>query len=378
MTAITPLSLDMYLPSLPEMSADLGISTSLAQMTLTMTMLGMSFGQIFLGPLSDRFGRRVPLLLGMAVFTAASYGAYLVGSIEVFLLCRFLQGFSGASGIVIARAIARDVAHGAELTRLFAILTLISSVAPIAAPIVGGQILRFLSWRGVFMMLTLVGLLLVTATAVYRETLPPQQRIQEIGRSFASFPSLLRDRYFLGHCLLQLFFFSAFFSYISGSSFVFQNYYHLSAQGYSLLFGIIGCGLFLSGMIPAKLAGRVPDAQLLAASIRLPLLSTVLLLAGFLLDAPVWYAFLMLFLTITPLSVMCTESYALALSDQGEKAGAASALLGFCQTILGGAMMPLVGINGDADLMPMTILMLVGYLLSELVCRTLLRKENAS
>ena len=131
-------------------------------------------------------------------------------------------------------------------------------------------------------------------------------------------------------------------------------------------------------MIPAKLAGRVPDAQLLAASIRLPLLSTVLLLAGFLLDAPVWYAFLMLFLTITPLSVMCTESYALALSDQGEKAGAASALWGFCQTILGGAMMPLVGINGDADPMPMTILMLVGYLLSELVCRTLLRKENAS
>ena len=147
MTAMAPLSTDMYLPALPELGGDFGISASLTQLTLTMTMLGMAFGQIFMGPLSDRFGRKLPLLVGMIVFTAASAGACLSENITAFLVFRFLQGFSGASGIVIARAIARDVAEGPELTRFFAILMLVNGLAPIAAPVIGGQILRFTSWR---------------------------------------------------------------------------------------------------------------------------------------------------------------------------------------------------------------------------------------
>ena len=138
MTAMAPLSTDMYLPALPELGGGFGISASLTQLTLTMTMLGMAFGQIFMGPLSDRFGRKLPLLLGMLVFTAASAGACLSEHITAFLVFRFLQGFSGASGIVIARAIARDVAEGPDLTRFFAILMLVNGLAPIAAPVVGG------------------------------------------------------------------------------------------------------------------------------------------------------------------------------------------------------------------------------------------------
>ena len=311
MTAMAPLSTDMYLPALPELSGDFGISASLTQMTLTMTMLGMALGQIFMGPLSDRFGRKKPLLLGMLVFTAASVGAHQSADIVPFLVFRFLQGFSGASGIVIARAIARDVVEGPALTRFFAVLMLVNGLAPIAAPVVGGQVLRFTSWRGIFALLVIVGIAQTVATITYRETLKPEERIKSVAQSFAKFPVLLRDRYFCGHCLLQFFFFGSFFSYIGGSSFVFQNVYHVSAQAYSLIFGGIGVGLFLAGALPARLAGRVRDEAMLKVSLIIPLIGSLLLLAGFLCTAPLWYAVLALFVTIVPLSVMGTASFSL-------------------------------------------------------------------
>lgn len=375
MTAMAPLSTDMYLPALPEFVDAFGVSASLAQLTLTMTMLGMAFGQIFMGPLSDRFGRKTPLLIGMAVFTAASIGAYLSEDISSFLVFRFLQGFSGASGIVIARAIARDIAEGPELTRFFSILMLVNGLAPILAPVIGGQVLRFTSWRGIFALLVLIGVAQFVSTLIYRETLKPAERLKSIGQSFAKFPKLLGDRYFLGHCLLQLFFFGAFFSYIGGSSFLFQNVYHVSAQTYSLIFGGIGVGLFLTGTVPARFAGRVPDEKMLEYSLFLPLAGSVLLLAGFCLGAPIWYTLPVLFITIVPLSVMGTASFSLALSRQGKNAGSASALLGFSQMILGGAMMPLVGIAGESNPLPMGILMLSGYLLSIFIYYTMIHQK---
>lgn len=376
MTAMAPLSTDMYLPALPEMSMDFGISASLTQLTLTMTMFGMALGQMFMGPLSDRFGRKIPLLCGMAVFTAASFGACLADSITIFLVFRFLQGFSGASGIVIARAIARDVAEGPELTRFFAVLMLVNGVAPIAAPVIGGQILRFADWRAVFAALVLIGMAQFVSTLLYRETLCPAERIRSVRQSFSKFPLLMRDRYFRGHCLLQLFFFGSFFSYIGGSSFVFQNVYHVSAQTYSLIFGGIGVGLFLAGMVPARLAGRVRDEKLLETSLFIPLIGSVFLLAGFLLNAPMIYTLLVLFVAIVPLSVMGTASFSLALSQQGRNAGSASALLGFSQMILGGAMMPIVGAAGDSNPIPMAVLMLSGYVLSGVVYRMMIRKKG--
>lgn len=378
MTAMAPLSTDMYLPALPEMSVDFGISASLTQLTLTMTMFGMALGQMFMGPLSDRFGRKIPLMCGMAVFTAASFGACLAESITIFLAFRFLQGFSGASGIVIARAIARDVAEGPELTRFFAVLMLVNGVAPVAAPVIGGQILRFADWRAVFAVLMLIGMAQFISTLCYRETLSPVERIRSVGQSFSKFPMLMRDRYFRGHCLLQLFFFSSFFSYIGGSSFVFQNVYHVSAQTYSLMFGGIGIGLFLAGMVPARLAGRVCDEKLLEISLFIPLIGSVFLLAGFLLNAPMMYTLLVLFVTIVPLSVMGTASFSLALSRQGRNAGAASALLGFSQMILGSAMMPIVGAAGDSNPIPMAVLMLSGYVLSGVVYWMMIRKKGGS
>ena len=368
MSAMAPLSTDMYLPALPTVQNDLGISASVAQMTLTMTLIGMAVGQIFLGPISDRYGRKVPLLIGMILFTIATAGCVLAENIWLFLLFRFLAGFAGSSGIVIARAIARDVCEGAELTRFFAILMMVNGLAPILAPVLGGQILLFTSWRGV----VVVGILQAGATMVYKETLPLADRITNLGDSFRKFPQLLKDRYFLGHCLLQCFIFGAFFSYLAGSSFVFQNIYAVSPQMYSLIFGGIGVGLMLAGMLPARLAGRVPDVVLLKYSILVPLAGSIFLLGGFLAEMPIWYTVLVLFVTVVPLSVIGAASFSLALSRQGKNAGSASALIGFFSMILGGCMMPVVGIAGDHTAVPMGIIMVIGYALGVLCYYTMI------
>ena len=374
MTAMAPLSTDMYLPALPTMQVDMGISASLAQMTLTMTMLGMALGQIFAGPLSDRYGRKGPLTIGMLVFTLTTVGCVLAENINVFLFFRFMAGFAGASGIVIARAIARDVCEGPELTKFFAMLMMVNGLAPILAPVIGGQILLFTSWRGVFVMLVLVGIFQLLATLMYQETLPAAKRIPGLKDSFAKFPQLLKDRYFLGHCLVQCFVFGAFFSYLAGSSFIFQNIFHVSPQTYSLIFGGIGAGLLLSGMLPARLAGRVPDEKLLHVSLVLPLLGSVLLFIAFYFQAGMAIILPVLFLTIVPLSVMGAASFSLALSRQGKNAGSASALIGFFSMILGGCMMPLVGIAGENTALPMCVIMIAGYGLGYMVYRLLVKE----
>lgn len=368
MSAMAPLATDMYLPALPELSAEFSASTSATQLTLTMTLLGMAVGQIFLGPLSDMYGRKRPLFAGMVAFALVSAGCFYASSIEPFLALRFLQGFAGASGLVISRAIARDVAEGVELTRFMAILMLVNGLAPILAPVAGGQILAFSSWRIIFAVLAVIGVLLAVWTLKTRETLAKEERQKNMAASFHAFPALLRDRYFFGHCLVQCFVFASFFSYIAGSSFVFQNIYGISAQGYSLIFGGIGTGLFLVGGLPARLAGHVKDVTMLKASLLVPLAGSSLLLAAFLTGfAPLALVIVLLFITIVPLSVMGTASFSLALSRQGRNAGAASALIGFFSMALGGVMMPLVGIAGDATAIPMAGLMLAGYTLGALV-----------
>jgi len=376
MTAMAPLATDMYLPALPTVQLDLGISASLAQMTLTMTLIGMALGQIFAGPVSDRYGRKRPLAVGMVIFTIATIGCFVAQDIMVFLFFRFVAGFAGASGIVIAKAIARDVCEGPELTKFFAMLMMVNGLAPIIAPVIGGQILLFTSWRGVFAVLIAVGIFQLMATLVYKETLPLDKRLPNLKDSFAKFPQLLQNRYFLGHCLVQCFVFGSFFAYLSGSSFVFQNIFQVSPQLYSLIFGGIGAGLLVMGMLPARLAGRVSDVKMLKVSIEIPLAGAVLLWAGFYFKADMEIILPLLFLTIVPLSVMGAASFSLALSRQGKNAGSASALVGFFSMILGGCMMPLVGIAGENTAIPMCVIMLSGYGLGYVVFRMMIAPEH--
>lgn len=376
MTAMAPLSTDMYLPSLPEIGTAFGISTSMVQLTLTMTMVGMSLGQVLGGPVSDRLGRRVPLFLGMAGFTAASLVCSFTENIYVFLAARFVQGLSGAFGIVISRAVARDVVSGPELMRFMALLMMVNGLAPIAAPVFGAQILRFTSWHGIFEVLVVVGVMQIIATAFFKETLKSGERVRSFTEGFVAFGSLIKNRYFFGQCLLQCFYFGSFFAYIAGSSFLFQNIYEVTPQTYSYIFGGIGIGLMIMGMLPAKMAGAVEEITFLKWSLIVPFVTSFFFLAGILLDAPIWYTLPVLFLTIVPLSIMGAASTSLSLSRCGKNAGSASALLGFFNMILGGVMMPVTGIAGDHTAVPMAVLMVLGYLLSLVVFYKMIAKNG--
>ncbi len=365
MTALAPLSTDMYLPALPEFQADFGIAPSMAQTTLTMTMTGMAAGQILGGPISDRFGRKWPMLCGMVFFSLASLACFLAENIYFFLLCRFIQGMAGAFGIVIARAVARDVCSGPELMRYFGILMMVNGLAPILAPVAGGEILKWTDWRGIFAVLVGIGLLQTGETLFFRETLPHKGRSGSVGASFSNFPKLLRDPYFRGHCLVQCFVFGAFFSYLAGSTFLFQNVYGVSPQAYSYIFGAIGAGLLLAGGLPARLAGTVREVVMLKWALWIPAAGSLFLLAGFFAGAPIWYTIPVLFVTIVPLSVMGAASTALSLTRlPAGISGSASALLGFFSMILGGLCMPLTGMAGSHTAIPMGVLMAAGYFLA--------------
>lgn len=367
MSALAPLATDMYLPALPAISSFFGISASTTQLTLTMTLVGMALGQILGGPVSDRMGRRLPMLMGMAGFLVSAAVCAAAENIAVFLIFRFIMGLSGAFGIVISRAVARDAEKGPALMRFMALLMMVNGLAPILAPVLGGQILRLAEWHVIFSVLTVVGFLMILATLVFRETLKKSDRVRNVADGFAAFGTLVKDRYFFGHCLLQCFVFGAFFSYIAGSSFLFQNIYHVSPQTFSYIFGGIGIGLMAAGAVPARMAGAVREIILLKWSVLIPLIGSFFFLGGILLEAPLWYSIFMLFLTITPLSVMGASSVSLALSRCGQNAGSGSALIGFFSMILGGVMMPAVGIAGDQTAVPMAVIMTVFYILADIV-----------
>ncbi|MCI1821467.1 multidrug effflux MFS transporter [Megasphaera sueciensis] len=361
LAAIAPLSTDMYLPALPAMMADFSVTPSMIQMTLTASMAGMAVGQIFAGPASDGKGRKGPLTAGMLIFTVSTIICACVSSISVFLVFRFIQGFSGGAGIVIARAIARDVCKGPALTRFFSILMLVNGIAPILAPVIGGQILRVFSWRGIFLLLVLIGIALTAGALLMRETLPAAQRISGgLLDHLKSFGSLFGNRYFMGHCIMQCFAFAAFFAYISGSSFVFQNIYGVSAQMFSYIFGMNGIGLMISGALVGKLTGCVEDWKILRISLYQALIGSLVLLLCFIMTAPLLLVVLVLFLTIPTLAALSTSSFSMAMQAQGRNAGGASALIGFFSMISGAVMAPLVGIAGSYTALPMGLIMAGG------------------
>ena len=361
LAAIAPLSTDMYLPGLPAMMADFAVSPSMIQLTLTASKAGMAAGQIISGPVSDKKGRRRPLFLGMANFSLSSLACILSHTIYWLLLFRFIQGFSGGAGIVIARAIARDLCRGTALTKLFSMLMLVNGLAPILAPVIGGQILRFSSWRGIFWLLVSIGIVLAVCAWLMPETLPQKRRlVSNAAGGLKQFASLFGDRYFMGHCIMQCFAFAAFFAYISGSSFVFQNVYHVSPQAFSLIFGLNGIGLMISGAVTGRLTGRIADWRMLRVVLWVALIGSGLLLLGFLAGLPVYAIITILFFTVATLASMSTTSFSLAMQAQGKQAGSASALIGFFSMISGAVMAPVVGIAGSYTAIPMGLVMVFG------------------
>lgn len=360
LAGIGPLSIDMYLPALPALADDLNASASLAQLSLTACLVGIALGQLIVGPISDVRGRRSPLLIGMAVYAAISLLCVFAPGIWTFILLRFVQGFAGAAGIVISRASARDLYAGAELTKFFALLMLINGAAPILAPMIGAEVVTFTSWRGVFAVLSVSGLLMLAAVFVgLRETLPRERRSRGgLRNTLQTFRRLLGNRPFMGYAFTQGFMMAAMFAYISGSSFVLQGLYDVTPRGYSLVFGLNGLGIITASQIAGRLAGKVEARKLLASGLAIASIGAVILMAAVVMDLGLPVVIAGFFFVVSSVGITSATTTSLALQDQGSSAGSASALLGMLSFVFGGVAAPLVGLGGEGTALPLAIVIL--------------------
>ncbi|MFI6803955.1 multidrug effflux MFS transporter [Streptomyces luteogriseus] len=370
LTAVPPLAMDMYLPSLPEVTRSLHAPAATVQLTLTACLAGMALGQLVVGPMSDRWGRRRPLLAGLAVFVVATVLCALAPTVELLVAFRLAQGLAGAAAIVIARAVVRDLYDGMAMARFFSTLMLISGVAPIVAPLIGGQILRVTDWRGVFAVLTVVGVLIgVLVWTRLPETLAPAERHSGgVGEALRSMRTLLADRSFTGYTLTGGFAFAALFAYISASPFVIQEIYGASPQTFSLLFGVNSVGLVLVGQINGKiLVGRVSLDRVLGIGLAIvtTAASALLLMSlgvfGEVGLVPVAAA---LFVLMSAMGITLPNTQALALMRTKHAAGSASALLGTTSFLIGAIASPLVGVAGEDTALPMAVVQLAAALVA--------------
>jgi DHA1 family bicyclomycin/chloramphenicol resistance-like MFS transporter len=358
--AIGPLSIDMYLPAFPQIAKSLDASAAQVQLTLTACVAGLALGQLAVGPLSDRLGRRMPLVAAMVTYTVASVLCFIAPTAPVLMALRFLQGLAGAGGVVIARAVVRDLHSGAAAVRLFSSLMLVTGLAPILAPLAGGQVLAVTSWRGIFVVLACLSASLAVLVALgLQETLPPERRSDHgLRRTLAIMRALLRDRWFVGHALAGGLGFGALFAYISGSSFVLQGIYGVSPQLYSVLFAMNGLGLIAGSQVNARAVGRFGPGKLLRAGLLTITASAATLLAVVIAGGlGVWAVLVPMFVIVSSLSFVLPNSTALALADHPEVAGTASALLGVGQFLIGAVVAPLVGAGGTESAVPMAAVM---------------------
>ncbi|MFH8710201.1 Bcr/CflA family multidrug efflux MFS transporter [Streptomyces zaomyceticus] len=364
LTALPPLSMDMYLPALPEVTGALNAPAATVQLTLTACLAGMALGQLVVGPMSDKWGRRRPLLIGMIVYVLATAVCALAPTAELLIGFRLLQGLAGAAGIVIARAVVRDLYDGVEMARFFSTLMLISGVAPIIAPLIGGQILRITDWRGVFYVLAVIGVLLTLV--VWRflgETLPPERRHEGgVGEALRTMKGLLADRVFTGYMLTGGLAFAALFAYISASPFVVQEIYGASPQTFSLLFGLNSVGLVAVGQINGKLLiGRVSLDKALGWGLGIILVSALALLlmtSGVFGEVGLFPVAAGLFVLMSAMGLAMPNTNAQALMRTPHAAGSASALLGTTSFLVGAVASPLVGIAGEHTAVPMALVQL--------------------
>lgn len=377
LTALPPLSMDMYLPALPEVTGALHAPAATVQLTLTACLTGMALGQLVVGPMSDRWGRRTPLLLGMIVYVFATAICAVAPTAELLIGFRLLQGLAGAAGIVISRAVVRDLYDGDEMARFFSTLMLISGVAPVIAPVIGGQVLQFTDWRGIFVVLTLVGVLLTLVVWKWlHETLPPERRhTGGVSDALRTMRGLLADRVFTGYMIAGSLAFAALFAYVSASPFVVQEIYGASPQTFSLLFGINSIGLITVGQINGKLlVGRVSLDKALGfglAVISVAATALLLMTSGVFGEVGLLPVAAGLFVLMSAMGLAMPNTNTQALMRTKHAAGSASALLGTSQFLIGAIASPLVGIAGEQTAVPMAVVQVV-CALSAVVCFLLL------
>jgi DHA1 family bicyclomycin/chloramphenicol resistance-like MFS transporter len=357
LTMFGPLSLDLYLPALPQLADDLNASASAAQLSITACLVGLALGQLVAGPMSDRFGRRRPLMIGLVAYLLASVACALAPNVTVLVVLRLIQGLAGAAGIVISRAVARDLYSGSALMIFFSRLLLIAGLAPVLAPVLGGQLTRIMSWRGIFGVLAGIGAaLLLAGWFGLKETLPPERRV--VGgfrRTLHGYNTLLHDRFFVGCALSSGLAGATMFAYISGSTFVLQKIYGMSPQSFSLVFGAISLGLVAAAQAGARIALVWPLTRVLGVGLIINLFGATALLITVITRLPMGVLIGALVVMVCSVGLIFPTANALAMADYPDLAGTASSLQGLSQFVFGAVAAPLVGIAGEHTALPLGI-----------------------
>jgi DHA1 family bicyclomycin/chloramphenicol resistance-like MFS transporter len=367
LTVFGPISMDLYLPVLPRLTNDLNTATSTAQLTVTACLFGLALGQLLAGPLSDRLGRRRPLLVGVVGYVVTSLLCAVSPSIGVLIAGRFVQGLAGGVGIVIAQAAGRDLYSGGRLMRYYGRLTVLAGLAAIVGPVLGGQLASFTDWRGFFLVLAVIGGLILVASLLWvRETLPVEGRatggLMRTGRDMRR---LLSDRLFVGAVLITGFAYAALFAYLSGATFVLQDIYNLSPQGYAFAFGLNSFGFMLFGFAAGRWSERWSETGTLLVGIAMCLAGAggVLLTATY--HLPLAAIVLSLFTMVSGAAVTTPPSTSLALAHYPDIAGTASSFLGVARFAVGGFAAPLVGLGGSSAV-PLGVVTVAGAALAAL------------
>jgi DHA1 family bicyclomycin/chloramphenicol resistance-like MFS transporter len=348
--ALGPLTIDMYLPALPTIREQLGTTSATVQLTLTGTLVGLALGQLVIGPLSDAVGRRRPLLAGTALHVAASLLVLVAPNIAVLGALRVLQGVGTAATAVVALAIVRDLFDGRAAATMLSRLFLVMGVAPVLAPTIGGEILRFTSWRGVFAVLAVYGVVVLALGALgLRETLPAERRHHGgVTDSLRTYRGLLRDRRYVGLIVVAGLTMAALFTYVSGSSFVYQQEFGLDEQQFGLLFGAGAVWLISATQLnPVLLRWWSPAQILVTATVAGTAAGGVLLALAATGAGGLFGVAVPLWAVLFAAGLALPNAPALALAEYGDSAGSAAALLGAVQFGVGASVAPLVGVLGN-------------------------------
>ena len=342
LSAFGPFVVDLYLPSLPQLASFFETSASMTQLTLTTAMIGLAVGQLLLGPLSDKFGRKIPLIISLVIYIISTVLIVYAPNIESMIVLRVIQGLSSAGSVVISRAVATDLYRGREMTRFFGLLMTINGIAPIISPILGSLLLEYISWKGVFVFLALIGVIVLLFCFRLKESLSIENRLQgSIFATFSTFGVIIKNRLFMSYVGIESFLLGAMFAYIAASPFILQSFYGLSAFIFSLCFGANGAAL----VIGANIGGKLPNRQALAIGV-LAFVVAALYTIAVLIIQPHWlFVEIGFFAMLLLMGITFPAISTLAMESERQYAGSASALLGFAPFFLGGVVSPLVGIG---------------------------------
>jgi len=342
LSAFGPFVIDLYLPALPTMSTYFNVSTTLVQLTLTGGMVGLAIGQIIIGPLSDKFGRKNPLIISLFIYLLSTLVIMFTNNIYIMIFFRFLQGTAAAGSLVMARAVTTDIYSGEEMRKFFGLLMVINGIAPIVSPIIGGLLLDLFNWRAIFLWLAIIGLILLAACFKFYESLHIDKReVKSLFFSYFNMIEVLKNKKFLLLAMIQMFSMGALFVYIAASPFIFQIYYKSSVIMYSIFFALNGIAIVIGNYLAIK----VEEEKALKIGIFTMLFMSIILFILLVTGANMYIVELSFFLLLVGFGYILTSAVTLAMKTEKEKAGSASALIGFFPYFFGGLVSPLVGIG---------------------------------